>query len=88
MKYFLILIVFLSCSVKKINAQIELPKIFASNMVLPRDKIIPINGKAQPYETIKVTISDQVHVVKADRNGGFVVKLEPMKYGGALRTDL
>lgn len=82
MKCFLILIVFLSCSVKKINAQIELPKIFASNMVLPRDKIIPINGKAQPYETIKVTISDQVHVVKADRNGGFVVKLEPMKYGG------
>ncbi|WP_142785082.1 sialate O-acetylesterase [Changchengzhania lutea] len=62
--------------------QIELPKIFTSNMVLPRDKAIPIKGKAQPNETLKITIKDQVHKLKTDKKGDFNVVLNPMSYGG------
>lgn len=65
-----------------VSAQIVLPKIFESNMVLPRDKKIPIKGKAQPNETIEITIKDQVHSVKADKKGNFIVTLNPMTYGG------
>jgi len=63
-------------------SQIELPKIFASNMVLPRDKAIPIKGKAQPNETIIVSIKEQNHKTKADKDGNFIVTLKPMKFGG------
>ena len=47
--------------------QIELPKNFTSNMVLPRDKAIPIKGKAKPNETLEITIKDQVHKLKTDK---------------------
>lgn len=82
MKYYLIIIIFFTGLLTQIKAQIELPKIFTSNMVLPRDRAIPIKGKGQPNEKIVVIINDQEHMVKADRNGHFEVKLDPMKYGG------
>lgn len=62
--------------------QIELPKIFASNMVLPRDKAIPIKGKAQPNEAIEVTIKNQSHKVTSDAKGNFTVMIDPLSYGG------
>lgn len=65
-----------------IFSQIELPKIFTSNMVLPRDVAIPIQGKAQPKEWVIVTIQSQEHKVKTDKKGNFLVTLNPLKYGG------
>ncbi|RIA08584.1 sialate O-acetylesterase [Flavobacteriaceae bacterium MAR_2010_72] len=65
-----------------IFSQIELPKIFTSNMVLPRDVAIPIQGKAQPKEWITVTIQSQEHKVKTDKKGNFLVTLNPLNYGG------
>ncbi|WP_373518693.1 sialate O-acetylesterase [Pricia sp.] len=66
----------------KILGQIELPKIFASNMVLPREKPIPILGKAHPSESLVITIKNQVHTVKADKKGNWKVILDPMSAGG------
>jgi sialate O-acetylesterase len=63
-------------------AQIELPKLIASNMVLPRDKAIPIKGKTAPNSTIEVTIKNQSHTVVSDANGSFTVVLDPIPYGG------
>lgn len=82
MKKIILAILVLVISPNIVKAQIVLPKIFESNMVLPRDKKIPIKGKAQPNETIEITIKDQVHSVKADKKGNFIVTLNPMTYGG------
>lgn len=62
--------------------QIKIPKIFASNMVLPRDKPIPIKGKAQANETLEIAINNQVHKIETDAQGNFNVVLKPMSYGG------
>lgn len=83
MRKFLILTVFISfISQGILFSQITIPKVFASDMVLPRNKPIPITGKGQPNETIEVTIKDHIHNVKADRKGEFTVTLDPMTYGG------
>jgi sialate O-acetylesterase len=63
-------------------SQIELPKLFASNMVLPRDKVIPIKGKTKPNEVINVTIHNQLHTVTSDAEGNFTVIIDPLSYGG------
>ncbi|MDC0635257.1 beta galactosidase jelly roll domain-containing protein [Flavobacteriaceae bacterium] len=65
-----------------IFSQIELPKIFTSNMVLPRDVAIPIQGKAKPKQWVTVTIQNQEHKVKTDKKGNFLVTLNPLNYGG------
>lgn len=62
--------------------QIKVPKIFASNMVLPREKPIPVSGKAGPSESLEITIKNQVHTVKADKKGNWEVVLDPMTAGG------
>lgn len=62
--------------------QIELPPIFSSHMVLPRDKPIPIEGKAGPRSILTITIGDQTHMAKADKNGIWKVNLQPMPAGG------
>jgi sialate O-acetylesterase len=62
--------------------QIELPKIYMSNMVLPRDKPIPITGRTQPNESLTVTIDNQSHKIKANANGDFKVVIDPISYGG------
>ncbi len=62
--------------------QIEIPKIFESNMVLPRDRSIPIEGSASPLETLSVSIADQSHTVKVGKNGKFKVTLDPLSAGG------
>lgn len=64
------------------SGQIEVPKIFASNMVLPRDKPIPIEGTARPLETLEISIKNQVHTVKVDKKGNWKVVLNPLSYGG------
>ncbi|MDN3493522.1 sialate O-acetylesterase [Winogradskyella bathintestinalis] len=76
----LLLIVFLLPNL--MLGQIELPKIFTSNMVVPRDKAIPISGHSQPNEVIHVTIKNQSHKVTSDAKGNFTVIIDPIPYGG------
>lgn len=64
------------------GAQITLPPIFSSHMVLPRDVNIPIKGKADPKATLTVSIAGQGYVVDADRNGTWEVDLQPLTAGG------
>lgn len=64
-----------------LNAQITLPHFFGSNMVLPRDKAIPIAGKATPNEQLKISIREQRHIVKADADGDWKIVLSPLEVG-------
>lgn len=68
--------------------QIELPPIFSSHMVLPRNKQIPIEGKAEPGTTLTITIGSQSHTAKADKNGVWKVNLQPMAAGGPFALQI
>jgi len=59
-----------------------MPGIFGSNMVLQRNKPIPVWGWAKPNETIVVSLNKQKKTVKADQNGDWMVKLAPENAGG------
>jgi sialate O-acetylesterase len=63
-------------------ANITLPKIFGDNMVLQREKPIPIWGWAQPGEKITVQFNKQTKTFIADKNGKWMLKLDPEKAGG------
>ena len=83
MKKLVVLIVMLGTLLPNtVRSQIEIPKIFTSNMVLPRMKSIPISGKSQPNEIIEIKIKNQSHKVKADKQGLWEVILTPLQAGG------
>ncbi|HMC01570.1 MAG TPA: sialate O-acetylesterase [Flavobacteriaceae bacterium] len=65
-----------------IFAQIEISPVFASNMVLPRNKQIPFSGKAKPNTNIEVSINKNTYKVETSKNGAWKVILEPMVAGG------
>lgn len=80
-KYFLSIICIFSISIS-INAQVVLPKIFADNMVLQRNTLIPIWGTAEANEIIEVRFNKQIKKAKADKNGRWIVRLDHEKAGG------
>lgn len=64
------------------RADVSLPAIFTSHMVLQRDQADPLWGKADPGEEVTVTLGEQKHTATADNSGTWKVTLEPMKAGG------
>src|ERR1700712_2762011 len=81
MKYsfFLFFLALVAISTK---AGITLPKVFSSNMVLQREKPVKVWGWANKGEKITVQINTQKLVTKADKNGAWLVTLQPMQAGG------
>jgi sialate O-acetylesterase len=63
-------------------AQPRLPKIFGDNMVLQRKQDIPVWGWAGAGEKITVQFNHQSKSSKADRNGKWMLKLDPEEAGG------
>ena len=53
--------------------------IFDSNMVLQREKPVPVWGKADPGEAVEVKFAGQTLKTKADADGKWEVTLAPMK---------
>jgi sialate O-acetylesterase len=62
-------------------AEIRLPSLFSDNMVLQRDKPIPVWGWAEPGEKIEVSLQKQ-QVKTVATQGKWMVYLPPMKAGG------
>lgn len=54
---------------------LDLPAIFATDMVLQREQPIPVWGTAKPGNKITVTFADQSFNTKADKNGNWTIKL-------------
>ncbi|WP_081735939.1 sialate O-acetylesterase [Saccharicrinis fermentans] len=52
--------------------------IFTDHMVLQRDKIVPIWGKASPKEKIKVEFAGQIKTTRAGADGKWIVRLDPL----------
>jgi sialate O-acetylesterase len=73
-------IAFLLCY--SLYANVKLPKIFSDNMVLQRNKTIPVWGWANPREKITVQFDRQIKKTTADKNGKWMVKLDNESAGG------
>lgn len=65
-----------------VEAHVTMPKIFGNNMVIQRNQQIPIWGWATPNEKIVVSLNKQNKLVKADKNGDWMVNLMPESGGG------
>lgn len=64
------------------NAEVKLPKIFSSNMVLQQGIEIPVWGWADKNERVSVTFNGKTVKTKADKLGNWQVKLPVQNYGG------
>lgn len=64
------------------RADVKLPAIFGTNMVLQRDQKDRVWGWAEPGEEVTVEIAGQTKGAKADSDGAWHVVLDPMPAGG------
>jgi sialate O-acetylesterase len=71
-----------------VEAQVTLPKIIGSNMVLQQELPIPVWGWATPGEKITVTFNGQLASAKAGTDGKWMVKLLPAKAGGPFEMQI
>jgi len=65
-------------AVSPVLADVQLPSVVSSGMVLQREAKVPIWGWADPGEKVKVTFSGQSVAGKADKAGNWKVYLQPM----------
>jgi sialate O-acetylesterase len=64
------------------RADVKLPAIFGTHMVLQRDQKDRVWGWAEPGEAITVQINGQRKTTEAGRDGSWQVELDPMPSGG------
>ena len=64
------------------RAEVKVPALFTSHLVLQRDQANPVWGWAAPGETVTVTIADQKQTAQAGADGAWRVKLAPLAVGG------
>ena len=63
-------------------ADVRLPKVFGSHMVLQRRKPVPVWGWAGVGEKVTVTLANQTKTTKAGKDGKWRLSLDPMEAGG------
>ncbi|NLE30480.1 MAG: sialate O-acetylesterase [Phycisphaerae bacterium] len=71
-----------------LQAQVSLPSIFSDNMVLQRERAVPIWGHAQAGETIKVSFRDQSVSTVAKSDGRWRVDVPTGKAGGPFEMTI
>ncbi|MEI7900667.1 MAG: sialate O-acetylesterase [bacterium] len=64
------------------RAEVRVPAVFSSHMVLQRDLPVPLWGTAAPGEKVTVSFRRQEKSAAADANGKWLVRLAPLKAGG------
>ncbi|MBW3466454.1 sialate O-acetylesterase [Arthrospiribacter ruber] len=69
-------------------ADIRLPKLVSTGMVLQRDHPIKIWGWASPEESIQVEFKNKSYNTQADKNGDWFLTLEPQSKGGPYQMYL
>lgn len=67
-----------------VHANVTLNPLFTENMVLQRDKRLPVWGTAGPGERINVTIGKFSKRILAGRDGKWAVRMPPMAAGTGL----
>ena len=74
--------IILICSFTQLFANVKLARLFSDNMVLQRNKDVPVWGEAAKAEKVTVIFNDQKLLTKADENGHWMLKMKPMAAGG------
>jgi sialate O-acetylesterase len=68
----------LLCCATPVYANVTLPDVISSSMVLQREQRIPIWGKADPGESVTVTFNRHSKTVVADKDGKWLVRLNSL----------
>ena len=69
----------MALSVSAADQQLELAAPFTDNMILQRESEVPIWGFDAPGNRVTVEFSGQTKTAVADRNGDWMVKLDPLE---------
>lgn len=72
--------------ISQVPAEVKLPAVISSHMVLQRELAVPVWGTATPGEDVTVEFAGQKQSVKADGAGKWQVKLAPMPASAEPRT--
>ena len=64
------------------KAEVTLPKILSSHMVVQRDLPVHVWGWASPGEDVSVTFRDETRTTKAEKLGRWSLYLKPGAAGG------
>ncbi|MEP7107706.1 MAG: sialate O-acetylesterase [Ferruginibacter sp.] len=75
-------------SALEISAEIKMPRIFQSNMVLQRDKAVTIWGFANAGEKVGIDFNNGHFNCVAGKNGKWMIKLPPQIAGGPFEITL
>ena len=70
------------------QAEVKMPNIFGSDMVLQREKNVPIWGWAAPNEKVTVKFNGQTKETAANESGKWQVTLDPMTAGGPFKLEV
>lgn len=73
---------FLTSVASQVGADVKLPNVISSNMVLQRDRPLPIWGWADPQEEVTVRLDDKTASAKADAQGCWKVVFPAVKADG------
>ena len=66
-------------SLSAADQQLELAVPFTDNMILQRESMVPIWGFDKPGNRVTVEFAGQTKTAVTDKNGDWMVKLDPLK---------
>jgi len=78
----------LAATLSSACAEVTLPNIFGSHMVLQQGQKNKVWGKANPGEAVTVAVGEQSHQATADGAGAWQVMLDPLPPGGPLTVTV
>jgi len=76
----------MASSLPQVRADVKLPKVIGSHMVLQRERPLPVWGWADPGEEVTVKLDEASATAKADAQGDWKVVLPAMKADGKAHT--
>ena len=87
-KKLLIVLLAVTCVSFTANAEVRLPQLFQSGMVMQRGKPIPILGWADKGEQVTITFLKKIYTTTADDQGRWRIDLPKMKAGGPFQLTI
>ena len=81
-KKLLIVLLAIICVSSTANAEVRLPQLFQSGMIMQRGKPIPVWGWAEKGEQVTITFQKKTYTTTADDQGRWRINLPKMKAGG------
>ena len=87
-KKLLIVLLAVTCVSFTANAEVRLPQLFQSGMVMQRGKPIPIWGWADKGEQVTITFLKKTYTTTADDQGLWRIDLPKMKAGGPFQLTI